>query len=173
MLSQGSVPHCAPVACPVRVLVRQDGEHAGARLVLVAAQVEGALQQLAGSLPVPFDLGRRGAPGAGAGQVQWFALDGHGAGGEYPGCRGLEQDGQTDALGVQRLPSARLFNHAVEVAVVPVVGGVDNLEIILTQRWKPLNSEMTIDQLYYSLWSQSGCCYERVFNVINWMDSRY
>ena len=39
------------------------------------------------------------------------------------------------------LPRASLLDHAVEVPVVSVVGGVDDLEIILSSGWKPLNSE--------------------------------
>ena len=42
---------------------------------------------------------------------------------------------------MESLPRARLLHHAVEVAVVPVVGGVDDLEIVLATTGISVNSE--------------------------------
>ena len=53
----------------------------------------------------------------------------------------MQKNGETDALGVESLPRARLLHHAVEVAVVPVVGGVDDLEIVLATTGISVNSE--------------------------------
>ena len=43
MLSQSSVPHCTPVGGPVSVLVRQDGQHTPAGLILVSTNDHGGL----------------------------------------------------------------------------------------------------------------------------------
>ena len=108
---------------------------------LVWPQEECWLQELTVTLSVPLDLRRRRPPSAGAGQVERFAFNGHRTGRIDSRSWGLEQDCETNALGVDCLPRASLLDHAVEVPVVSVVGGVDDLEIILSSGWKPLNSE--------------------------------
>ena len=42
---------------------------------------------------------------------------------------------------MQRLPRPGLLHHAVEEAVVPVVGRVLDLEVVLTKGGEPLHSE--------------------------------
>ena len=59
----------------------------------------------------------------------------------YGGWRGWQQHGEAHSLGVQRLPRAGLLHHAVEEAVVPVVGRVLDLEVVLPEGWKSLHSE--------------------------------
>lgn len=121
--------------------MRDDGEHAAAVLVPGGAQHQAGLQQLGLALPVPLDLRRWGPAAAGAGQVEGLALCGHRVRRGDPGRRGLQQHGQADALGVQRLPRAGLLHHAVEEAIVPVVGRVLDLEVVLPEGWKSLHSE--------------------------------
>ena len=53
----------------------------------------------------------------------------------------MQEHGEADALGVESLPGACLLHHAVEVAIVPVVGGVDDLEIVLATTGISVNSE--------------------------------
>ena len=53
----------------------------------------------------------------------------------------MQEDSETNTLGVESLASASLLDHAVEVAIVPVVGGVDDLEIVLASAGISVNSE--------------------------------
>ena len=63
----------------------------------------------------------------------------------------LQEDSETNTLGVESLASASLLDHAVEVAIVPVVGGVDDLEIVLASAGISVNSET--NKMILSWWS--------------------
>jgi hypothetical protein len=97
------------------------------------------------------DLRGRGAASAGAGEVNGSPLRGGGGGGKNTRRRGLEEDGETDLLGVEQGPAARGLDHAAEVAVVPVVGGVLNAQVVATQRREPLHPVQRGIKLYEPL----------------------
>ena len=101
--------------------------------------------------------GAKGAPGqevpapptpdavALAAQVERFPLSHGGVDGLQAGRAGRQQHHQLDDAGVELLPSPELDLPALEVAVVPVVGGVLDPEVVPPQAGlviHPENKEM-------------------------------
>ena len=103
-LPHGPVPHGAPVAGPVVLLAREDGEVAGGH---PAPGLALTLQRVLEPLPVPEYLGTGRAPLAGAGQVDRPPLCGHRGPGGDERAAGLHQHGDRHLKGKQggQLPS--------------------------------------------------------------------
>ena len=143
-LAEGAVPHCAAVGGAVSVAGGGDGQDACTAFLAGPALQQHRLQQLGLAGPVPPNLRWRGAPGAAAGQVEGFTLHGDGAGGGNAGRGGRQQHSQPHTLGVHRPPSPRLFYHAFEVSVVPVVSCVLYFEVVLAAGREAFNPDRSM-----------------------------
>ena len=111
-LAHGSVPDSTPVAGPVLLLAREDGEVAGGQ---PAPGLALALQRLLEALPVPEYLGAGGAALAGAGQVDRPPLGGHRGPGGDQRAAGLHQDGDRHLKGKEegQLPVLLLSGETI------------------------------------------------------------
>ena len=120
----------APERGPVVGLGRHQAEDRSGRLVTIFTSDDGRIQKLGCPNPVPLDLRRRGSSLRWAGEVQWSS---------FSWCwrwwfdlrwRGWKQNSEVKRLGVQDPAGASFLDPALELAVVPVVGGVGDAKIV-------------------------------------------
>ena len=129
-LGDSSVPDSAPVGGVVIFLLGHDGQDGPGGLRPVGAREVEGLQVGLLSVLVPEYLGRRGPAHAGAGEVEGLPLGDGGSDGLQPGRGGREEHHQLHRAGVELVPGPALHLTALEVPIVPVVGGVLDPQVV-------------------------------------------
>ena len=132
-LRDGSVPDRAAVGGVVVLLPRHHSQHGLSGLRPGGGREVERLQVGLLSVLVPEYLWRGGAAHTGAAEVERFPLSHRGLDGLQAGRTGRQQHHQLDDARVELLPSPELHLAALEVAVVPVVGGVLDPEVVPPQ----------------------------------------
>ena len=124
-LSECPVPHDASVGGAVISLGRHYSQNRPSRLILVLSSDDLGIQHLVSVSSVePVDLRWRGPSNRRAGQVHLFSFH------SSDGLRGdvrpgrLEKDSKLNGLFVENSTGAPLFDPALKLAVVSIVGGV-------------------------------------------------
>lgn len=142
MLFEGAIPNGAPERGSVVGLGRHQVEDGSGRFVPILASEDRRVQQLTRSHAIPFDLRRRGPSEGRAGQVdrpsfgrsrsRYFNL----------WSRRRKENGQVERFGVKDSAGAAFLDSALELAVVAVVGGVRDPEIVSAGVWMVIHPEI-------------------------------